>query len=304
MKKARALSTIFISLALTAPAWAQVPPAGSCFVRDYDAGHLAQNPQQGVAGLALWFYEATRGDPETASAVIRARLADQGQARAVGLGGQTLISHHTCHQQPGAGAAECFTECDGGVLSLNPRPDGGLEVVTDRIIVGTGDGGCGGTIDLAEGGARTVYRLAAAPAAACAELSTPHPLPVPGCYGAGDAGARLVVEAPDPAFAGATFPGQGGVLQIDLPNDPALRQFAGTRQRLDLYCWSGQASCTGADVTGTLTLTMEGVGLRVASRNAEILPAEGGAGIPVDAVLAALPLLSPLPAAACTGEGK
>jgi hypothetical protein len=168
MKKARVLSTICTSLALAAPALAQIPPAGSCFVRAYDAAHLARNPQQGVAAIRLRFHAPPPGSSEAAAIVI-VRMADQGQGRADGVGGQTLRQIAWCRD---AGKPSCFVECDGGMIALSALADGGLQLATEHFLVGA-DLGCGEDTtysNLSEGG-RTVYRLVAAPAEACADLT-------------------------------------------------------------------------------------------------------------------------------------
>lgn len=166
MKKARVLSIICISLA--SPAWAQIPPAGTCFARDYDAAHLAAHPAQGVAGLRIRFHPAPEGTDMAGLAVLSVRMADQGQARADGAGGMTLRQVANCRD------GACFVECDGGTLTLTALPDGALDLTTDHFAIGATQG-CGeGEVisNLAEGvGASTVYRLAAAPAAACADLT-------------------------------------------------------------------------------------------------------------------------------------
>lgn len=170
MKKARVLSTICISL-LAAPALAQVPPAGACFARNYDAAHLAANPGQGVAGLRIAFHAPRDGSGDAGTAVLSVRMANQGQALADGAGGLTLRQVAGCRAD-GASAA-CLVECDGGEIAVQVAADGGLRLTTSHFAVGA-TLGCGeGEVisNLAEGAAApTVYRLAAAPASHCADL--------------------------------------------------------------------------------------------------------------------------------------
>ena len=171
MKKARVLSTICISL-LAAPALAQVPPAGACFVRDYDAAHLAANPGQGVAGLRIAFHAPRDASGDAGTAVLSVRMANQGQAVADGAGGLTL--HQVAGCRPFGASATCFVECDGGEMAVQAAADGGLRLTTSHFAIGASLG-CGeGEVisNLSEGaGAPTVYRLSAAPAAACADLT-------------------------------------------------------------------------------------------------------------------------------------
>jgi hypothetical protein len=314
MKKARAFSTTCISALVAAvappvlaPAMAQVPGPDACFTRSYDDAHLARHPGQGVRALRLWFHDAMRGDPETRTVIVEAVLADQGQARADGVGGQTLRQTSFCTPENGG---TCLVECDGGWFTTAPRPDGGLEIVTERYLIGEGEG-CGGTTDLSEGG-RTAYRLDAAPPAACADLAHAHPLPEPGCYGVrpppgdagGVAGLTLRLSAPDLAGAQPAFPWLEGVLEVDLtgaaaPGPPAWL-LAGQRILVPVWCASSDGICRSGMDEGGWSVGTEGGAVTLTSSFFALYDADGDmaditGGIPVRHVLSAQP------AAACAG---
>lgn len=287
------------------PAWAQIPPAGACFVRDYDAAHLARNPQQGVAGLRLWFYDAVRGDPAERAVVVEARLADQGQAGAAGLGGRTLRSHLRCSEGPAAPAA-CHVDCDGGWFTLQPRADGGLEIATDHVAIGAADG-CGGSVDLAEGGRRTVYRLAASPGA-CADLAVAHPIPRPGCWGTVSPDdpelgrLRILLRDEGPDRPDYTFPAIGGVAAFDFAALPTPQGPAAGLQLLWFWCSSVDGLCRAdGDLRGALRLVPDGAGLRIEADEAVLLLDAAGSEADIAALLARNARLAPLPAKDCAG---
>lgn len=243
MKKARALSTICISLA-AGPLAAQVPDAWQCFARGYDAAHLAANPRQGVEALRLWFYDADLADPASRAVIVEARMAHQGQALAAGVGGLTLSSTLYCE---GDG---CFVECDGGGFTVRPFGEG-IELTTTGAVIGTAES-CGGAADLAEGGL-TRYRLAAVPEAACADLAHVHPLPEPGCYGvayprADDSGTlaalTLRLQAPELDGMRPAFPWLEGGMALDIaPAAATAGVFAGARVILPVWCGADSGQC-------------------------------------------------------------
>lgn len=253
MKKALALSTIFISLGLAAPA--QVPENG-CYARDYDAGHLARNPAQGVAGLRLWVFDE---GPSARAALVSALMADQGQGARDGVGGMTLTQYAVCDE----GEGRCFVECDGG--SFRSRPvAGGIELVTDFFAMG--EEGCGGYSDLAEGAGDTVYRLAAVEASLCEALAQTHPLPPEGCWGVrysdmgrgqGLLGLRLRMGAPDSGFA---FAASSGWIAVDLPDGGRAREagMGGARVQAPVWCGSRDGFCRSGPGEGVFRTVVEG----------------------------------------------
>lgn len=259
MKKARALSTICISLGLAAPVSAQVPAPG-CYARDYGAAHLAANPAQGVASLRLWVFEETPGNP---AAVVSARMVDQGQGVAHGVAGQVLTQYAFCD------GGACFVECDGGSFTTSPAANGGLILTTSGFTLGEGGGeGCGGHSDLSEGG-ETRYRLAAVPAAVCADLSRTHPLPAEGCWGVeysdmlrgqGLLALRLLVRSVETDRA---FPFADGVLAVTLPNGGRAAQagMGGVRASYAVWCGARDGLCRSGMDGGAFRAMVDGDGL-------------------------------------------
>jgi len=307
MKKAQGLSTICTSALaalLAAPAPARVPGPEACFTRSYDPAHLARNPGQGVRALRLWFYDAVRGDPTTRSVIVEAVMADQGQARADGVGGMTLRQSAFCTDE---GGGTCFVECDGGSFVATPRPGGGLDLVTDHFAIGEQEH-CGGHSSLSEGG-RTVYRLDAAAAQACADLAHVHPLPEPGCYGAvypqGDATGRIAamtlrVQAPPEGEGELAFPWIDGVLQVDLSAAPVLGTLAGRRVQVPIWCGSGDGICRSGVDEGGWAISPDGADVVLTSSRFVLFDPDGAraelaGGTRVRHVLA------PLPGDACAG---
>jgi len=296
-RTALALAALALALPLSAQAQTALPAAGGCWLRDYDAAHLARHPQQHVAGLRIWFYDAVRGDPESRTAAVEARLA----------GGRVLTSHHACRGQPGATGIQCHTDCDGGWFTPQPRADGRLDIITDRVWIGDPEDGCGGAIDLAEVGRRTVYRLSAAPDTACAALNTVHPIPDPGCYGADGAGAgpltglRLVL-AGDPGQDELTFPAIGATIEFALADEPALGGLSGARPRVWFGCSATEAACRLVhDARGDLVLSQAGRDLDLRTSGLILTDPGGGSELDLTAALRAFPRLVRLPDTACEG---
>lgn len=161
--------TRLLALALLAagPAAAQTMPEG-CFARDYDMAHLAANPDQNVASIRLGFHPDHPWSQDALSVAIT--LADQGRARAEGLGGQTLTQFATCWID--GGTPMCGVDCDAGLMEIVGLQGDTLTVRTSHFWVGDVEG-CGGAFDLAEGDpvrVATTYRLTRAPATACPPL--------------------------------------------------------------------------------------------------------------------------------------
>lgn len=314
MRKAPVRSTTCISLGLVlgpvlglaAPAFAQVPPAGACFVRDYDAAHLARNPQQGVAGMTVWVFDQAPGQADSRALALAVRLADQGQAAEAGLGGRELRQIVPCAVD-GPDAGTCFVECDGGTVTLTARADGGLELATEHLAIGEDLTCGGGVMNLAEGAGRTLYRLAADPGgAACADLATARPLPPPGCYGAeGLAGAvarlRLVIDPPTEEAPAVVFPYAGGRLELTIAPDAAAGALAGSAPVLWLGCSAFDGLCRHSEGAGGLTLAAAGGGLDLGSAGLTFYSAPDDAEIDLTAALAGLPRLAARPMAACAG---
>jgi len=151
------------ALALAAPVMAQDLPLG-CYSRDYSADHLKQNPAQNVASLRLNFLRATEETGGAPVMEVMVRLADQGRARAEGMGGMMLTQTAYCFNE-GKGWI-CGVECDGGIMEIGRMSGDMLDVKTSNFWVGNTDE-CGGAFDLAEGRGTTTYRVKKAAASAC-----------------------------------------------------------------------------------------------------------------------------------------
>ncbi len=158
-------STAFISfvLLLLLPGLALADgPAPGCYVRNYDAAHLASHTEQVVSAMRLRIGEP--GANGEAPAQLRVVLADQGRARTEGHGGQSLTQALVCKDW-GEGPA-CGVECDGGLVSVLEDADG-VTLTTDRLLVGDTEE-CGGSFDIVEREGEPVsYRLLRADPSAC-----------------------------------------------------------------------------------------------------------------------------------------
>jgi hypothetical protein len=158
---------ILTALALIAsPALAQDLPMG-CFARSYSAAHLAKNPGQNVAALTARFRPGTAASGGAPTMEVQARLADQGRARAEGLGGAVLAQTAYCFIDETGGWA-CVVECDGGTMEIGRLKGDTLDLSTRYFLIGDVEG-CGGLFDLAEGAGATIYRLTKAGATTCLE---------------------------------------------------------------------------------------------------------------------------------------
>ena len=105
------------------------PVAGACYLRRYEAAHLARHPGQVVTGLRIWGdarslvalrREAPRIDPELAL-TIRIDFADGGRAQgAVGC------------SEAGGRIRRCGRNADcAGDVAVDLLPDGRLRIVND-----------------------------------------------------------------------------------------------------------------------------------------------------------------------------
>lgn len=156
---------LVLSLLLAAPAAAQDLPMG-CFARSYSSAHLAQNPGQNVAAITAWFRPGTADSGGAPTLRVQARLANQGRARAEGLGGTVLAQTAYCFAENASWV--CGVECDGGMMEIGRLKGDTLDLTTRYFLIGDVEG-CGGVFDLAEGAGATTYRLTKAGATTCLE---------------------------------------------------------------------------------------------------------------------------------------
>lgn len=299
------LSGLVLALGSAGPALAELPAAGACFSRDYDAAHLARNPDQGVAALRLLFLDEYEGAADRRIVIVRALMADQGQGRRDGVAGLTLQSTMYCSDDPGLGPA-CFVDCDGGHIALEPTPQG-LRLQTSFAALGQPET-CGASSDLAEGGP-TRYRLDPAPPEVCADLARVHPLPEPGCWGAAYvqadpsgmvAALTLRLDRPD-LDARPAFPWLQGVLAVDIaPRALGAGDLAGARVMLPLWCASDSGTCRAGADAGLWGIAPDGDRVVLTSDRFQVFDMDDSAfditgGVPVRH------LLHPLSPAACAG---
>lgn len=152
----------FIALALAWPTLAGADP--SCFVRDYDAAHLAKSPAQIVQSITVLLPD----DPRRDGMRLSASFADQGHVAGTPHSGQTLIQGLFCLTEDGP--LRCGVECDGGLLTVTRQDAKVLEFQTDYLTMGDSEQ-CGGTVDLAEiPGQSVTYRLFKTDLARCDAL--------------------------------------------------------------------------------------------------------------------------------------
>lgn len=167
---------IFTSIAILSggvAGHAQEAPLG-CFVRDYDADHMAAHPEQTVTALSLSFVQPDAG-PAIRWATMTAMTSD---AAGAGLAKRRFTNTLVCETHPPHdldptwvtdGALRCGVECDGGFFEILPSDEGTLLIRTERVRL-TDGAGCGGDFslhDLSDG--PTTYRLNAAAPERCAE---------------------------------------------------------------------------------------------------------------------------------------
>ena len=143
--------------AFALPLQAQSAPPEGCYERAYSQDHLAKNPDQIVAQIAVKFGQKA-GDRIAQMSVL---TANQGHVKASGNGGQLLDQFLFCFApRDGAKNWSCSVECDGGSMEITRADAKTLLFRTDYLMVGDSDQ-CGGPVDLAEKkNVRVTYKLA------------------------------------------------------------------------------------------------------------------------------------------------
>lgn len=156
-----ALAALFMMVSedLPPPGW----PAPGCYAAEFDAAHLAANPDQTVRTMHL---SVSLGPVASFHALVSVTLADQGRAAAEGVGGRALEQGFFCDGE--RGAVLCETECPGDGAFTITRDDGDvLEIVTDRLPVGPRSA-CPLAFDIAgTPGTPVSFRLSRVPDADC-----------------------------------------------------------------------------------------------------------------------------------------
>lgn len=154
-----------VLLCLATPVAAQDVPQG-CFFRDYSDAHLAQNPGQGVDQILIYFRSGADNSGGIVLADVRVLAANQGQALAAGLGGQTLNATPGNFNTP----LRFGVECDGGSFDVIGQTGEELTIETQGMRL-TKEPSCDGDerwMNLAEiGGETTTYRLRAVDQSQC-----------------------------------------------------------------------------------------------------------------------------------------
>lgn len=124
-----------------------------CFIREYDAGHLAAHPEQVVSSMWLDIQIIPGTGEKGAWLGVSTRNAGhlRGHPRAGWFFEQTL----EC--QSGA-ALTCYAPCDGGSFRVTRDTGDSIDIRVDRLFVG--DPGECGIVNIAErNDAPTTYRL-------------------------------------------------------------------------------------------------------------------------------------------------
>lgn len=147
-------SALVLLAAFTLPLQAQSAPPEGCYERAYSQDHLAKNPDQVVAQIALRF-----GKSATESVALMSVLtANQGHAQKAGNGGKLFEQFLYCSAAD-SGNWRCSVECDGGSLEVVHLDGKTLKFSTEYLLVGATDE-CGGLVDLAEKqDQKVIYKL-------------------------------------------------------------------------------------------------------------------------------------------------
>ena len=140
---------IYISLLAGAVAFPAIAePTPGCFMRVYDAAHLARQPAQIVE--AMWFQYRNREDGPRA--MVTVMTSEIPRLRAAGQDAAFFEQDTYCWEAEGQKNWMCGGECDGGLLEIT-RDDGKvMELRTDYFLMGKTEGPqeCGGELDLTE----------------------------------------------------------------------------------------------------------------------------------------------------------
>lgn len=155
----RAVASSIVLLAAAESSSAAAPYEG-CFVRTYDAAHLAAHKRQTVAAIKLRLTPRKMEDPLTVAAEMRLDVRGRdGAFYAVGA----------CREQPQN--ASCGLDQDAGKISLTPGANGLLmSIVQDvRADAASGEESDFVTVRLSNPEDRT-FALAAASAESCKEF--------------------------------------------------------------------------------------------------------------------------------------
>lgn len=151
---------VLLAASLASPA--QADPLSGCYTRSYSADHLARNPDQKVAALALRLFDM---EPAWSlrQADITLWLADPAAARQAGIRAGNLTADTLC--EAAGQELACGTEC-GGSLRLRMIDDQVIEIETAHYPI-LFDAHCQTVIGLDEAGGTTRYRLTRAAPEAC-----------------------------------------------------------------------------------------------------------------------------------------
>ncbi len=117
--------------------------------------------------MTAYFQPGTAASGGAQTLDVQVRLANQGRARAEGLGGAVLAQTAYCFIDEGGGWS-CGVECDGGTMEIGRLKGDTLDLSTRYFLIGDVEG-CGAVFDLAEGAGATTYRLTKAGATTCLE---------------------------------------------------------------------------------------------------------------------------------------
>jgi len=156
-----------LSVAMLAePVMAQGVPEG-CYVRDYSASHLAEQPAQVVDWMQLWVY-SEEGFNRQANMLVG--FSNQGHVAKTKHAGRVLDQYLSCFEYDGRRG--CSVACDGGSFTVTRDAGDSMTIETRYLMVGETDT-CGGAVDLAEKPGQSVkYKLYRADASQCEAART------------------------------------------------------------------------------------------------------------------------------------
>lgn len=140
------LVTLVFLAGFSLPLQAQSAPPEGCYERNYSAAHLAKNPDQIVAQIAVKFGQ--RAAERIAQMAVL--TANQGHVQASGNGNRLLDQFLFCFApKDGDKNWTCRVECDGGGMEIKRADANTLLFRTDTLYVGDANE-CGGPVNLAE----------------------------------------------------------------------------------------------------------------------------------------------------------
>ena len=146
--------------------------AVACFVRRYDAGHLAQHPKQKVAAMKLLLTAEDHPNEPTSYAY---KVAVQFRNKPGNFDGGSSCSHMIDDEGKKAISFSCDVECGGGGLEVAMSKDDKSAIVKlDMVAVYDRKHPKADAVTLEGGADDKVFRLDRVDHSECAELTNPR----------------------------------------------------------------------------------------------------------------------------------